>query len=154
MGSSNQVNVRRQCRRRSGNRRSYLPAEPGCALRRCISASAPAGLTEAIADCNLFFQPLTMSPSPRIIAAKPIFATSTGSSLSCRPIFVSSISARSKNSVSVAPGIRDVTVIPISFNSLRNAKENESINALLALYTALNAPGTKPAIEPVMRSFR
>src|SRR4030095_3240837 len=36
-----------------------------------------------------------------------------------------------KNSVSVAPGIKQVTVTPVSFNSLRNAKENESMNAFV-----------------------
>jgi hypothetical protein len=37
----------------------------------------------------------------------------------------SAISARSKNSVSVAPGISEVTAMPVSFNSLRiaNAKD-------------------------------
>jgi hypothetical protein len=31
--------------------------------------------------------------------------------------------ARSKKSVSVAPGIKQVTVTPLSFSSLRSAKE-------------------------------
>jgi hypothetical protein len=34
------------------------------------------------------------------------------------------------------PGIRQVTVAPVSFNSLRKAQENESMNALVPLYTA------------------
>lgn len=38
-----------------------------------------------------------------------------------------------ENSVSVAPGIRHVTVTPLSFSSARNANENESMKALLAL---------------------
>jgi hypothetical protein len=46
---------------------------------------------------------------------------------------VSSMSARSKKSVSVAPGIKHVTVTPLSAISARSAKENESRKALLAL---------------------
>jgi hypothetical protein len=46
---------------------------------------------------------------------------------------VSSIPARSKNSVSVAPGIRHVTVTPLSSSSARSANEKESMKALLAL---------------------
>src|SRR3712207_8219170 len=58
----------------------YCLPEPGSAILRCCSASMPAGVTEAMTVVNLFFQPLTMSPSPRIIASKPVFATSAGSS--------------------------------------------------------------------------
>jgi hypothetical protein len=47
--------------------------------------------------------------------------------------FVSSMSARAKKSVSVAPGIKHVTVTPDSFNSPRKAKENESMKAFVAL---------------------
>ena len=43
------------------------------------------------------------------------------------------MSARSKKSVSVAPGMRQVTVTPVSFSSARNANENESMNALVPL---------------------
>jgi hypothetical protein len=43
------------------------------------------------------------------------------------------MSARSKNSVSVGPGIRQVTVTADSFSSLRSAKENESMKALVPL---------------------
>jgi hypothetical protein len=57
-----------------------LFAEPGSAFLRCISARVSDGVTAAAADCSLFFHPLTISPSPRIIAAKPILATSAGSS--------------------------------------------------------------------------
>ena len=49
------------------------------------------------------------------------------------PIFVSDIPARSKNSVSVAPGMRQVTVTPESLISLRSAHETESIKALVPL---------------------
>ena len=38
------------------------------------------------------------------------------------PTLVSIMSARSKNSVSVAPGIRQLTVTPLSFSSWRIAK--------------------------------
>ena len=57
------------------------------------------------------------------------------------PSFVSSKSARSKKSVSVAPGMRHVTVTPLSFNSCRGANEKESRNALLALLDGLVGPG-------------
>ncbi len=43
--------------------------DPGSAILRCCSASTPAGVTLAIADCSLFFQPLTTSPSPFCIAS-------------------------------------------------------------------------------------
>jgi hypothetical protein len=46
---------------------------------------------------------------------------------------VSSIPARWKNSVSVAPGCSAVTVTPVSFNSLRIASAKLCTNALLAL---------------------
>ena len=57
-----------------------LRADPGSAIFRCCSARTPAGVTLAIADCSLFFQPLTTSPSPRIMASNPTRATSAGSS--------------------------------------------------------------------------
>jgi hypothetical protein len=89
--------------------------------------------TEAMTVVSLFFQPATTSPSPFIIASKPVLATSAGSSFFDCPTFVSIMSARSKNSVSVAPGIRQVTVISVSFSSLRSAKEKESMNAFVPL---------------------
>jgi hypothetical protein len=42
-------------------------------------------------------------------------------------------SARLKNSVSVAPGIRQLTVTPVSFNSSRNAKEKLLMKAFVPL---------------------
>jgi hypothetical protein len=90
-------------------------------------------VTDATVVITLFLNPLTTSPSPFIIASKPTFATSTGSSFFDCPTFVSSIPARSKNSVSVAPGIRHVTVTPLSSSSARSANEKESMKALLAL---------------------
>ena len=62
---------------------------------------------------QLVRQPDTTSPSPFIIASKPALATSAGSSFFAVPTLVSIMSARSKNSVSVAPGIKHVTVTPI-----------------------------------------
>jgi hypothetical protein len=62
----------------------------------------------------LFFQPLTTSALPASIASNPSLATTAGSSLVSTPTLVSIRSARSKNSVSVAPGIRHVTVTPES----------------------------------------
>jgi hypothetical protein len=81
----------------------------------------------------LFCHPATTSPSPFIIASKPVLATSAGSSFFMVPTLVSIMSARSKNSVSVAPGMRQVTVMPVSFNSLRSANEKESRKALVPL---------------------
>ena len=92
-----------------------------------------AGVTEAIAVWSLFIQPDTTSPSPRIMASNPVLATSAGSSFFEVPTFVSIMSARSKNSVSVAPGMRQVTVMPDSFTSCLSAKEKESMKALVAL---------------------
>jgi len=91
------------------------------------------GVTFAIAVCSLFFQPLTTSPSPDIIASKPTLATIRGSSFSACPTLVSSIPARSKNSVSVAPGIRHDTLTPEPSSSFRKAKENELMKAFVAL---------------------
>lgn len=51
-------------------------AEPGSAIFRCFSANIPAGVTLAIADWILFFQPETTSPSPLIMESNPVFATS------------------------------------------------------------------------------
>ena len=82
-------------------------------------------MTLAIADCSLLCQPLTTSPSPFIMALKPVLATSAGSSFLPCPILVSSMSARAKNSVSVAPGMRQVTVTPVSLSSARSANEKE-----------------------------
>ena len=87
----------------------------------------------AIVDWSLFIQPLTTSPSPLSIASKPTRATSAASSFFPAPTLASFMSARSKNSVSVAPGMRQVTVMLVSLSSLRNAKANELRNALLAL---------------------
>src|SRR5437763_8265412 len=108
-------------------------AEPGCAFLRCISAKVSDGVMCAIAACNLLCQPVTTWPSPRIIASKPWRATSAGSSFFEVPTLVSIKSARSKNSVSVAPGIRQVTVTPVLFSSCRSANEKESRNDLEAL---------------------
>ena len=106
---------------------------PGSACLRCICASTLAGVTFAAAAWSLFFQPETTSPSPSLIALKPTLATSAGSSFLPVPTFVSSMPARAKKSVSVAPGISTLTVTPLSFSSLRSANENESTNALVPL---------------------
>ena len=63
----------------------------------------------------------------------PSSRPSAGSSFFAWPILVSSMSARSKKSVSVAPGIRQVTVTPLSLSSWRSAKEKLSRNALMPL---------------------
>src|SRR5688572_29762716 len=110
-----------------------LSPEPGSVMPRCISARTADGVTNAIAERSLFIQPVTTSPSPFIMASKPVFATSAGSSFFDCATLVSMRSARSKKSVSVAPGIRQVTVTPVSLSSLRSAKEKRSRKALLAL---------------------
>jgi hypothetical protein len=71
-----------------------------------------------------------------LMASNPVLATIAGSSFFCCPTLVSSIAARSKNSVSVAPRIRQVTVTPLFFNSWRNANEKLSRSALVPSYTA------------------
>src|SRR5438477_3605622 len=114
-------------------RSRYLAALPGSAARRCRSASMSEGVTSAIAERSLLCQPVTTSPSPRIIASKPCLATLAGSSFLLCPILVSSMLARSKKSVSVAPGIRQVTVTPEPLSSWRSANENESRNAFVPL---------------------
>jgi hypothetical protein len=46
------------------------------------------------------------------------------------------MSARSKNSVSVGPGISAVTVTPVSLSSLPEASANDCTNDFDALYAA------------------
>ena len=67
--------------------------------------------------------------SPFSIAFQPTAATSAGSSFFACPTFVSSSSARWKNSVSVAPGLRHVTVTPLSLISWFSAAEKLSMKA-------------------------
>jgi len=60
-------------------------------------------------------------------------------------IRVQHVSPLKKNLVLVVPGIRQVTVTPVSFNSARNAMENESMKASSVCFTeegeALLNPG-------------
>src|SRR5438874_640684 len=102
--------ARNRVRRPHGYFLAFFFAVPGAASFVCLRASAAAGRTWAAAACSLFCQPLTTPPSPAIMAAKPFFATWAGSSFSSLPTLVSSIPARRKNSVSVGPGIKHVTV--------------------------------------------
>jgi hypothetical protein len=74
--------------------------------------------------------PVTTSDSPLIMALNPAFATSRASSFFSVPTLVSIMSARRKNSVSVAPGIRQVTVTPVS--KLLAQRERERIEEGLA----------------------
>ncbi len=53
--------------------------------------------------------------------------------LGSAPTLVSRISALSKNSVSVGPGIRQLTVTLVSFSSLRSAQAKLSRKALVPL---------------------
>src|SRR5207237_3821555 len=86
-------------------------ADPGAAVLRCCSASTLSGTTLAIAALTLFFQPATTWYWPFFIASQPSLATSAGEAFSSLPTFVSSMSARSKKWVSVAPGVREVSAL-------------------------------------------
>ena len=111
----------------------YLP-DPGCAIRRCISAFTRSGISRLPLPWSLVDNdPATTRSLPAMSASKPYRATSAGSSLSEAPTFVSSMSARSKNTVSVGPGIREVTVTPVSLSSCRSASANDCTNDFDAL---------------------
>ena len=69
---------------------------------------------------------------PAIRASNPSLATSAGSSFLASATLVSSMPARSKNSVSVGPGWSAVTVTPLSFSSCRTAWANDWRKALEA----------------------
>ena len=107
-------------------------------------------MTLATAAWSLFFQPLTTSPSPRNIASKPDLATSAGSSFACCQTVVSSMSARAKHSVSVAPGMRHVTVTPEGLSSARRAYENESMKALVCMRRFAFTGRARNRIEPLV----
>src|SRR5215208_4724047 len=80
----------------------HFLAEPGSAILRCIAALALSGSRRPARACALVESDADTTRSlPAISASKPSRATSAGSSLSEAPTFVSSMSARSKNSVSV-----------------------------------------------------
>jgi hypothetical protein len=98
-------------------------------VRHPVAADPAGGVIFAAMTCSLFLSPATTSASPFIMARKPTVATSAGSIFSSVPTLVSHMLARTKNSVSVAPGIRQVTVTPVSLSSLRSAAANESTNA-------------------------
>lgn len=78
-------------------------------------------------------EPAATLCSPFISASNASSATLRGSSLRPWPTRVSSMSARSKNSVSVGPGISEVTVTPLSFSSLRTPSANDCTNDFEAL---------------------
>ena len=83
-----------------------------------VAAPAWSGRSLAAATWTLFFaDPATTWLRPAISASKPSLATSAGSSLAEEPAGVASMPARSKNSVSVGPGSRAVTVTPVSLSS-------------------------------------
>src|SRR5690625_3441243 len=111
----------------------------GLVSRAWVAALACSGSALAPRDIRVLrtVEPTTASSLPASIAATPSRATWAGSSLlSLRPTRVSSIPARSKNSVSVGPGIIVVTVTPVSFSSYRTDWAKFSANALDALYVA------------------
>lgn len=74
--------------------------------------------------CKLSKYPGETAPSPAFIAAQPAFAGASGGSFLPDPALLSRAPARSQKSVSVTFGIRQVTVTPVSFSSLRRAKLN------------------------------
>ena len=86
------------------------------------SASASWGSTRRIARCKVSKYPGETAPSPAFIAAQPAFAGTSGGSFLPDPALLSRAPARSQKSVSVTFGIRQVTVTPVSFSSLRRAK--------------------------------
>src|SRR3954470_20491481 len=119
------------------DRQSCFP-EPGSCILPCRGTLTRSGVTRAAAAIALVANdPPTTFCSPFINASKPCRATSAGSSFLPAPTFVSSMPARSKNSVSVGPGSRVVTVTPLSCSSTRRASANDVMNALDAEYTAL-----------------
>src|SRR4051794_14071295 len=122
----------------------------GLAITLCAAALTASGMTLVAAACALVItEAATTLRSPAIIASKPCRATSSAGSLGPRPIGVSSRSARSKNSVSVGPGISEVTVTAesLSFSSCCTASVSDCTKDLEALYTGWNAPGMVEAID-------
>ena len=112
----------------------YSP-EPGLLSSLCVAAFTESGVSRPAADMTLFIGlPATTFSSPFMRASKPCSATLAGSSciVASEPARVSSMSAREKKFVLVTPGIRDVTVTPLSSSSLRIASAKDWSNALVA----------------------
>src|SRR5438552_11995257 len=63
----------------------------------------------------------------------------------------SSIPARARNSVCVTPGQKTVTVTPVPFSSFCREDENDSRNALHALYTDWNGTGENEYTDATLR---
>ena len=78
------------------------------------------------------------------IASQPALATSAGSSFLACPTLVSSSSARWKNSVSVAPGLRQVTVTPLSLISSFERRGEAVDERLRAVVDRLERAGHVP----------
>ena len=96
-----------------------LAAAAWLGLARLSRGLRGLGMTRLEATWALFFiDPATTWSLPAISASKPSLATSAGSSLAvCSRSLVPCMPARSKNSVSVGPGISAVTVTPVSRSS-------------------------------------
>src|SRR5690606_8104660 len=111
-------------------------------MRRCAAALSPSGSTFPASPCAFAFSdPVRAFRSPLTIASYACSATRAGSSFLMVPIRVaSSMPARSKNSVSVGPGRKDVTVTPVSLTSSASAWAKDSTNAVEALYTGWKEP--------------
>jgi hypothetical protein len=113
---------------------AYSSLEPGRAMRACAFALSASGMKRLPLPCRREeSEPPCTRSSPFIIPSNACSATCAGSSLSPEPTFVSSMSARSKNSVSVGPGMSEVTVTPVSESSSRMARANACVNDFEAL---------------------
>ncbi|MGX1226384.1 hypothetical protein RKD42_007643 [Streptomyces ambofaciens] len=62
-------------------------------------------------------EPVTSFPRPFMTASNACRATCAGSSFAMVPTLVSVMPARRKKSVSVGPGMKEVTVTPVSATS-------------------------------------
>src|SRR5262249_23678291 len=86
-----------------------------------------------------FDRPGTTMCLPRMVSVYAIRAAA--SAVIPALLLFSRMPARDRNSVCVMPGQKTVTVTPVSFSSFCNEDENESKNALHALYTDWNGTG-------------
>lgn len=109
-----QLNV--QCPARSG---PPFPAPPFCGVEVMLAMAArscyPVRRSRHLPHAS-WRRSLVLPPRPQVDSSQ------------CQPWYPSSPHVR-RNSVSVAPGMGQVTVTPVSFNSARKANENESSRA-------------------------
>jgi len=109
-------------------------ASVGCSISGSGTVSTLSGSRRLVRPWSLVFSECETTRSlPAISASNPSRATSAGSSLSLAATLVTSMSARSKNSVSVGPGISEVIVTPLSSSSLCSASAKDCTNDFDAL---------------------